>query len=122
MRKGSGSNVTARLNAAPPGSVYLCSVVLGELIFGALHGKSQYRALNMASVAKLRSDFISLSFNDTAAEEYAEIREHLTVRGTLIGSNDMMIASIALANQLILVTHNTREFSRVPGLKLEDWQ
>ena len=43
-------------------------------------------------------------------------------QGTLIGPNDLMIASIALASGLILVTHNTREFGRVPGLKLEDWQ
>ena len=40
----------------------------------------------------------------------------------LIGPNDLLIASIALANGLTLVTHNTREFSRIPGLKLEDWQ
>src|ERR1017187_857110 len=46
----------------------------------------------------------------------------LTAQGTPIGPNDLMIASIARAHGLTLVTHNTREFSRVPGLKLEDWQ
>jgi tRNA(fMet)-specific endonuclease VapC len=50
------------------------------------------------------------------------VRAHLAGLGTPIGPNDLMIASIALANGLTLVTHNTSEFGRVPGLKLEDWQ
>jgi tRNA(fMet)-specific endonuclease VapC len=61
-------------------------------------------------------------FDRPAAEEYGKLREHLSARGLLIGPNDLLIAAIALANNLILVTHNTTEFSRVPGLKLEDWQ
>ena len=51
-----------------------------------------------------------------------QIRAQLQKLGTLIGSYDLQIAAIALANNLILVTHNTREFERVEGLKLEDWQ
>jgi hypothetical protein len=46
----------------------------------------------------------------------------LTTKGTLIGSNDLLVAAIALANGLTLVTHNTREFARVVGLKIEDWE
>lgn len=61
-------------------------------------------------------------FDDLAAERYGELRAHLDAAGTPIGPNDLMIASIALANSLTLVTHNTGEFSRVPGLRLEDWQ
>ncbi|WP_442921628.1 PIN domain-containing protein [Microcoleus sp. Aus8_D2] len=53
---------------------------------------------------------------------YGEIRAQLAASGTPIGPNDLLIASIALANNLILVTHNTREFSRVEGLRLEDWE
>ena len=63
-----------------------------------------------------------MPFDDRAADEYGRIRAHLAGLGMLIGPNDLLIASIALANGLILVTHNTAEFSRVPGLKLEDWQ
>ncbi len=51
-----------------------------------------------------------------------QIQAELQKLGTPIGSYDLQIAAIALANNLILVTHNTREFERVEGLKLEDWQ
>lgn len=122
LRRGSVSKVEARLAAAPPGSVFLCSVVLGELVYGAIHGDPKYINANLAAVAKIRGRVISLPYDDPAAEEYAKIREHLARLGTPIGSNDQMIAAIALANQLTLVTHNTAEFSRVPGLMIEDWQ
>jgi tRNA(fMet)-specific endonuclease VapC len=65
--------------------------------------------------------FHSYAFDDSAAERYGRIRADLVTQGTPIGPNDLMIASIALANNLILVTHNTREFARVDGLPLEDW-
>ncbi|MFO0803372.1 MAG: type II toxin-antitoxin system VapC family toxin [Gemmataceae bacterium] len=122
LRRGASSKVEARIAAAPPGSVYLCSVVVGELLFGATHRDPKYTASNLAAVAKIRSGATSLPYDDRAAEEYARIREHLSRLGTLIGSNDMMIAAIAITNGLKLVTHNTAEFSRVPGLQLEDWQ
>ena len=112
----------ARLAVAPPDSVFLCSVVLGELIYGAIHGDPKYTSSNLAAVAKIRSRAASLAYDDRSSEEYAKIRDLLTRLGTPIGSNDMMIASIGLANQLIVVTHNTAEFSRVPGLLIEDWQ
>lgn len=56
-----------------------------------------------------------------AAQHYAQLRAHLESKGTLIGGNDMWIAAHALATNKILVTHNTREFKRVKGLKVEDW-
>ncbi len=122
LRQGSASNVTAKLAAATPGSVYLCSVVLAELYYGAMHSGPTHQAANLALLVKLRQQLVSLPFDDRAAEEYGKIREHLAAMGTPIGPNDLMIAAIALANQMTLVTHNTTEFSRVPGLALEDWQ
>jgi tRNA(fMet)-specific endonuclease VapC len=77
---------------------------------------------NLALIARLRGDYASLPFNDQAADQYGRLRAHLASQGTPIGPNDMLVAAIALANGLTLVTHNTREFSRVPGLTLEDWQ
>ncbi len=59
---------------------------------------------------------------DSAAVIYGRIRAHLENLGTPIGPNDLIIASIAIAEGLILVTHNTSEFGRVPGLQIEDWQ
>lgn len=64
----------------------------------------------------------TLAFDDKAGEVYGRIRSVLERKGTPIGSNDLLIAAIALSNHLILVTHNTREFSRVEGLMLEDWE
>jgi tRNA(fMet)-specific endonuclease VapC len=122
LRRGPASNVTARLALAPPGSVYLCSVVLGELVYGALRSGPSHRPANLALIAQLRQQFASLPFDDRSAEEYGKVRAHLESLGTPIGPNDLLIAAIALANRLTLVTHNTAEFSRVPGLALEDWQ
>jgi tRNA(fMet)-specific endonuclease VapC len=122
LRRGPTSNVTARLAAAPAGSACLCSLVVGELIYGALHSGPAHQANNLALIASLRRQFVSLSFNDQAAEEYGKARAHLSGIGMLIGPNDLIIAATALAHGCTLVTHNTQEFSRVPGLRIEDWQ
>src|SRR5262245_16060555 len=103
-------------------NIVLCSVGLGELIYGAERSGAAHRAANLQEVEQLRRQFASLPFDDRAAEEYGPIRAHLAGLGTPIGANDLMIAAIALANRLTLVTHNTAEFSRVPGLAIEDWQ
>ena len=95
-------------------------MVVAELLFGALRNRDVAR--NLAEVQKFTAGFVSLPFDDRAAPGYARIRADLTARGMLIGPNDLMIAAIALANGLTLVTHNTTEFSRVTGLQLEDWQ
>jgi tRNA(fMet)-specific endonuclease VapC len=122
LRRGAASSVTTRLSTAPIGSVYLCAVVLAELYYGAMRGSAAHTAHNLALIAKLRGDYASLPFNDQAADQYGRLRAHLVSLGTPIGPNDMFVAAIALANGLTLVTHNTREFSRLPGLVLEDWQ
>ena len=122
LRRGPTSQVTAKLAAAPPGSVYLCSLVVGELIYGAFQSGPAHQEGNLALIASLRQQFVSLPFDDQAAEQYGKARAHLASTGTPIGPNDLIIAAIALAHGRTLVTHNTREFSRVPGLLLEDWQ
>jgi len=122
LRHGTASRVTVRLLVAPPGSVYLCSVVLAELIYGAVRSGLAHEAANRAAVGRLRTLFPTLPFDDMAAEEYGRLRAHLAGTGRPIDSNDMMIAAIARANRLTLVRHNVAEFSRVPGLILEDWQ
>ena len=67
-------------------------------------------------------NFVSLPFDDSASEKYGEIRSDVEKSGTPIGPNDLLIASIALANDIILVTHNTREFKRVKGIMINDWE
>ncbi len=113
LRKPATSNVGLRLTAAPRGSVALCSVVVGELLYGAHRSRDPSSAV--VEVRAFCSLYPSLPFDNDAAEEYGSIRAHLAAAGTPIGSNDTLIAAIALANGLTLVTHNTREFSRVPG-------
>ena len=120
LRHGRASNITARLSAAVSGSVALCSVVLAELLYGAHRSARKQQTLTQVQV--FCRQFQSLPFDDRAADEYGRIRADLAGLGMLIGPNDLLIASIALANGLTLVTHNSGEFSRVPGLKLEDWQ
>jgi tRNA(fMet)-specific endonuclease VapC len=105
-----------------PADIVLCSVVLAELFYGAHHGAVAKLAANLALIARLQLRFVSLPFDDRAAAQYGVIRAYLAKQGTPIGPNDLMIAAITLADGLKLVTHNTTEFSRVPGLKLEDWQ
>jgi tRNA(fMet)-specific endonuclease VapC len=119
LRRGPASNVTAKLGAAVPGSIVLCSVVVAELLYGA--HRSVRQAQNLTQVRGFCSNFRSIAFDELAAEEYGWIRAHLAGLGTPIGPNDLLIASIAIANGRTLVTNNTSEFSRVPGLKLEDW-
>jgi tRNA(fMet)-specific endonuclease VapC len=92
------------------------------LYYGALHSGPAHKTPNLALLAAIRKRLPSLPFDDRAAEEYGDIREHLAAMGTPIGPNDLIIASIARANGMTLVTHNTAEFSRVPGLQIEDWQ
>jgi tRNA(fMet)-specific endonuclease VapC len=120
LRRGPTSNVTAKLAAAPVGSVHLCSIVVAELLYGAW--RSSKPPVVLAQVRAFCAPYPSLDFDNKAAEEYGKIRAHLAALGTPIGPNDLLIAAIALANGMTLVTHNTSEFSRVPGLALEDWQ
>jgi len=108
-----------RIIAAGDNHVYLCAPVKAELWYGAC--KSQRIAEYQASLARLFSDFLSLPFDDKAALHFGDIRAHLASQGTPIGPYDLQIAAIALAHDLTVVTYNTREFARVPGLKLEDW-
>ncbi len=102
-----------------PNAIRLCAVVKAELLWGAY--RSTRREANLALLEKLFGQFASLPFDDLAAEHYGQIRADLTARGTPIGPNDLMIAAIARAHDLVLVTHNQREFSRVEQLRLEDW-
>lgn len=109
-----------RLRSCSPNEVSVCSVVKAELYCGAR--KSERQAENLRLVERFFSVFPSFGFDDRCAEVYGSIRSELERSGTPIGPNDLLIATTAIANELILVTHNTREFERVIGLHLEDWE
>lgn len=91
-----------------------------ELFYGAM--KSDNSQKNLRIQKSFLQQFVSIPFDDRCAEIYGNIRAELANAGTPIGWNDIQTASIALANNLILVTHNVREFSRIAGLRIEDWE
>lgn len=113
-------NVRRHFMQYGPADIVLCSVVKAELLFGALC--SAQKESNLQLLSKLFAPLISFDFDNAAASHYAQIRAELTTKGNLIGANDLIIAAIAKANNAILVTHNTGEFSRVQGLTIEDWE
>ena len=117
---GRSPQVRSNLESLSPEEVALCSVVKAELSYGAARARHPERT--MAHIATFASPFTSLPFDDSCADRYGQIRAQLEQASTPIGPNDLMIAAIALAHGLTLVTHNTREFGRVAGLILADWE
>jgi tRNA(fMet)-specific endonuclease VapC len=108
-----------RLAEKQPQDIVLCSIVKAELLYGAR--KSQRVEENLQELRAFFAPFESLHFDDKAADFYGMNRAILSKGGTPIGMNDLLIASIALAHDLVVVTRNTREFMRVPSLRLENW-
>lgn len=117
---GRSTKAVAKLRQLAPTEVRICSVVRAELQFGA-RNSSRVEA-NLSLLETFLSPFMSVAFDDSAANYYGRIRADLHRAGELIGPNDLLIAAMALANDLVLVTHNVKEFSRVPGLRWEDWE
>ena len=111
--------LAARLLDHSPGSVRLCSVVKAELYFGVQN--SSQLAENLRRADTFCRAFDSLPFDDESARQYGIVRAQLHREGRPIGGNDLMIASIAIANSHILVSRNVDEFSRVSGLEMEAW-
>lgn len=113
-------NILARLDALPRNErPLISSVVLSELQYGVR--KSRWRKANQALLDEFLLDFDVSDYGAGAAVFYGELRTGLEKRGQPVGPMDMMIAVHALALDATLVTHNTREFARVKGLRLEDW-
>jgi len=112
--------VTHRLALQQPGEIYLCTVVQFELYYGA-YRSSQIES-NLAILKRFFKQFSILPLSEKSSAIAGQIRAQLSALGTPIGPYDLQIAAIALANNLVLVTHNTTEFSRVPYLQIEDWE
>lgn len=116
---GTDPRVRDKLLALAPSEVCLCSVVKAELLFGAR--KSAKVKDNLEKLKAFFVPFDSLLFDDRAAEQYGVIRAQLERDGTPIGTNDMLIASIAMAQDAELVTRNQDEFTRIAGLRVDTW-
>ncbi|MDB9538392.1 type II toxin-antitoxin system tRNA(fMet)-specific endonuclease VapC [Anabaenopsis arnoldii] len=118
--KGRSLSINHHLDNLEPEKVAVCSVVKAELFYGSRRSNNPGKALKIQK--SFLQQFVSLPFDDSCAEVYGQIRADLAKIGTPIGLNDLQIAVIALVNNLILVTHNVREFGRIDGLKFEDWE
>lgn len=112
------SAVARRLRRYAPRDFGVSAVVIHELYYGAF--KSQRVDQNVARVDALQ--FSVREFDEEDARQAGQIRAHLASKGTPIGPYDVLIAGQAKARELTLITHNTTEFQRVPGLKVEDWK
>ena len=101
------------------GQMCISTVTLMELIYGA--EKSANPVQNLAVIEGFAARLDVLDYNHDAAAHTGQIRAELARLGTPIGAYDSMIAGHARSRGLIVVTNNRREFSRVPGLRVEDW-
>ncbi len=114
--------VVTRIQKEGLSNLFICSVVYGELCFGVERTPIIHRQKNRNLLQQFYLTVTSVPYDDIAAIVYGSIRAHLANQGTPIGPNDPMIAATAISCGLTLVTHNTAELSRVPGLMIEDSQ
>src|SRR5476649_894693 len=116
---GSDAGATRRFANCQPADLVLCSVVRAELLYDAR--RSARAEFNLNRFKSFAAPLHSLSFDDRCAHDYALIRADLKSQARPLGANDLMIAAIARAHDLTLVTHSGAEFGSVVGLRLEDW-
>ncbi len=110
--------VLARFREYRLGEIGICSVVAAELAYGVAKSRS---ARNRRALEMFLAPLEVLPFDQAAVWAYGDLRASLEREGQPIGALDTMIAAHALSVDAPLVTHNTREFARVPGLRLENW-
>lgn len=111
--------VLKRLQTVPVSDVCMSIVTKAELLYGV--EVSPRRNQDAAALAAFLPYVEALALTDAAANHYAEIRADLKKRGAMIGANDLLIAAHARGLGITLVTNNTQEFERVPGLAIENW-
>ena len=119
LRREPSLPLVRRLALVPAEEQFTTAITLGELLCGASKRAS-------GALAERVRDLVGslvriLPFDEAAAELYGSLRARLELAGTPLGEPDLRIASIALANDLTLVSGNVRHFSRVPDLRLENW-
>jgi tRNA(fMet)-specific endonuclease VapC len=112
-------SVAARFAKLAAGSVGMSLITYGELRYGA--EKSSQRGSTLEKLERLKSIIPVITPDAAVGERYGAIRAHLERAGTPIGNNDLWIAAHALSLGVTLISNNTREFERVPKLKLDNW-
>ncbi len=113
--------VVPRLQAVRPSDLGVPAIVEYELRYGLLRLPQEAAAPRLAALTRLLQPMQSLPFDSECAAHAARIRAAMEATGTPIGPHDTLIAATALRHQATLVTRNSREFSRVPGLQWLNW-
>lgn len=119
LMKNSFPSLTDKLLNTSPDKISLSAVSVFELEYGA--SKSNWSESTRDNLYSFLSPFRILPFDSGDALTAGRLRAMMTKQGSPIGPYDIMIAAQGVSRDLVVVTHNTREFSRVPGLKVEDW-
>ena len=118
LMKNTWPKLTQRILSHDPSELLISSLTVLELEYGA--EKSKWGERTRQKLALFLAPFTILPFDTSDALSAAKIRAWLEHHGVIVGAYDIQIAAQGLARGLIVVTHNTREFSRIPGLKVED--
>ncbi len=108
-----------RLEDITASKTCMSAITYAELMNGVC--KSERKEKNLIVLKKLTESVQIIPFDEEAGEVYGHVRSDLEKRGVIIGNHDLLIAAHALSQKMTLVTHNTKEFKRVKGLKIEDW-
>lgn len=119
IRQKRSPDLLHRFEKLRPGEAVISVITFGELLFGA--EKSAHRTAALERLRELQIFLSVLPLPEASAGNYGKIRAELESKGEIIGNNDLWIASHALSSGLILVTNNEREFSRVRGLRTQNW-
>jgi tRNA(fMet)-specific endonuclease VapC len=119
IMKRSNRVVLDKLRTIAVTDLSISAITKSELMFGV--EISPRRQKDQASLDEFLDYAQVLDYPSEAALDYGQIRAYVKARGAIIGSNDMLIAAHARCLGLTLVTNNTREFARVPQLKIENW-
>ncbi len=114
------SALIARIKRHSPSELAISAISLAEILYG-IEKSSVKKKTRTEKIQRIAALLDILDFDEAAAPHYAVIRAGLEKNGLVIGERDMQIAAIARARKSTVVTHNTREFDRIPGLKVEDW-
>ena len=117
--KNTYSSLTQKLFQVPPSDIFVSSITLGELEYGCAKSKWGQRSRDVMHL--FLSAYTILPFDSDDATLWGSIRADLAAKGSPIGPYDIQLAAQSISKGLILVTHNTREFERVPSIVLEDW-
>jgi tRNA(fMet)-specific endonuclease VapC len=113
-------NLIKKIRSHKPSDLSICTITLAEIYYG-IEKSPVKKKERRNKIEQICSQLEIYPFDDLAAHKYSIIRTQLERDGIVIGERDLQIASIAMANKLIVVTHNVKEFKRIVNLEVEDW-